>query len=300
VGANPNGVVFNPNNNKLYVAVTNASVVRVLDATKNTIIANISVPGNPFSLALNPRTNLIYVTNSGTKNMSVINSATDMVTAAINIHATTFGVAVNPMTNMIYTGSFDDDILSVINGTTNKVLPPTDPSLTYGTTGIDNAYSVAVDPLTNTVYVGAYHGLKATRALFSIVNGKTSLVVGNLTINAPRLTALVVDPNTGLVYIANPIQNLVHIYDPSKKALVANITATGAWALALNQKTLYVTNSASNRVTVINIATNAVLGTFQVGNAPSGIALNTGTRTVYVTNAKDGTVLAIDASTVPG
>jgi YVTN family beta-propeller protein len=60
---------------------------------------------------------------------------------------------------------------------------------------------------------------------------------------------------------------------------------------------VYVSNSTSNTVSVVNTATNSVIATVPVGTGPQGLAVNpTGTR-VYVVNAGAGSVSVINTTT---
>ena len=62
---------------------------------------------------------------------------------------------------------------------------------------------------------------------------------------------------------------------------------------------LYVTNSAGNDVTVIDVANNKVLGRFEVGPHPHGIAVPTSQDVIYVTieGSKPGRLVSIDPNT---
>ena len=59
---------------------------------------------------------------------------------------------------------------------------------------------------------------------------------------------------------------------------------------------LYVTNSAGNDVTVIDVATNKVVGTIEVGLHPHGIAVPASQEVIYVTieGSKPGRLVTID------
>jgi YVTN family beta-propeller protein len=85
--------------------------------------------------------------------------------------------------------------------------------------------------------------------------------------------------------------------DPS----VTNIYTLGksSTGVALNPDTnmVYVTNSKSNTVSVINGSLNAVYDTIGVGDLPVGIAINPKTNMLYVVDSGSGTVSIIDGST---
>lgn len=69
-----------------------------------------------------------------------------------------------------------------------------------------------------------------------------------------------------------------------------------AIAMSPDGKRAYVTDSANNRVSVVDIATRSVMGSIAVGNDPSGIAIASDGR-AYVVNAGDGTVTVFDTAT---
>jgi YVTN family beta-propeller protein len=77
-------------------------------------------------------------------------------------------------------------------------------------------------------------------------------------------------------------------------SLLLLLFGSQAWAAPF----AYITNGASNNVTVIDTATNTVVGApIAVGAGPFGIAVNqTGTR-VYVTNFFSDSVSVIDTAT---
>src|SRR5258708_1369546 len=66
-------------------------------------------------------------------------------------------------------------------------------------------------------------------------------------------------------------------------------------AVAVNAttNTIYVANSHSNSVSVIDGATNTVTATIAVGTLPKGVAVDPATNTVYVTNAGSNSVSVI-------
>jgi YVTN family beta-propeller protein len=59
----------------------------------------------------------------------------------------------------------------------------------------------------------------------------------------------------------------------------------------------YITNNASNTVSVVDTATNTVTANVAVGTGPTGVAVNAAATRVYVTNSTSSTVSVINTST---
>jgi YVTN family beta-propeller protein len=60
---------------------------------------------------------------------------------------------------------------------------------------------------------------------------------------------------------------------------------------------VYVTNIGSNTVSVINTATNTVMGTVAVGNSPHGVSVSPDGSKVYAANFDSATVSVINTAT---
>ncbi|MCO5384235.1 MAG: PKD domain-containing protein [Methanosarcina barkeri] len=73
--------------------------------------------------------------------------------------------------------------------------------------------------------------------------------------------------------------------------LLMLVNITGAVPFA------YITNSANDTVSVIDMATNNVTTTVPVGSGPGGVAVTSDEKMVYVANSNDGTVSVIDTGT---
>ena len=139
-----------------------------------------------------------------------------------------------------------------------------------------NPDAVAVDSSTGTVYV-ANAGNGSVSVIPANNNGGPRTVTKNIGVGGANADAVAVDSSTGTVYVA---------------------TGTSAVCGPPN-------NSApgcENSVWVIDMSgrepnTGTVIATIPVGTNPDAVAVDPATRTVYVVNAGDGTVSAIDEST---
>jgi YVTN family beta-propeller protein/VCBS repeat-containing protein len=72
---------------------------------------------------------------------------------------------------------------------------------------------------------------------------------------------------------------------------------SGAGAVAATNTRAYVTNRATGTVTVIDTVTATVVGTFNVGPAPDGIAVKPDGTRLYVSSSTNNTVTVLDAAT---
>jgi YVTN family beta-propeller protein len=107
--------------------------------------------------------------------------------------------------------------------------------------------------------------------------------------------ALVVNPLSGNVYVANRGSNNVTVIDGRGGSTTIVAAGWGPAALAVNPATnkIYVANIFSNNVTVINGADN-LTSTLSVGDSPRTIAVNPFTNKIYVANEGSNTVSVID------
>jgi YVTN family beta-propeller protein len=114
-------------------------------------------------------------------------------------------------------------------------------------------------------------------------------------------------PASGTVYVTNLDTNAVTVVNASSRA-TSTIRAPGGGlngplgiAIAPNAKTAYVTNSLSNTVTPIDLATNPPTpqSPIHVGSGPAAIAITANGDMAYVTNFNANTVTPIDLATNP-
>jgi YVTN family beta-propeller protein len=111
------------------------------------------------------------------------------------------------------------------------------------------------------------------------------------------VVSAVVLTQTGLA--APPVQ-AQSVAATSTLAVIRTITVgANPQGVAVNDgdDSVYVTNSGSNTVSVINGRTGTVAGTIAVGTSPQDAAVNEGDDTVYVTNADSDTVSVTNSRT---
>jgi YVTN family beta-propeller protein len=110
---------------------------------------------------------------------------------------------------------------------------------------------------------------------------------------------IVVNPQTGKFYAVNTAQNAVTVLDSSGHLLTRTPVGTEPLSIALNPDTnrIYVTNSGSANVSVIEGNTDRVIATVPVGDLPYTIAVNRLANKVYVSRTFSDVTVIIDGKT---
>lgn len=266
-GAAPSGVLYDPNNNEVYVT----------DAGTST---------------------------SNSQEINVINTSTNTCGTQIQLGGTddqTNALAFNSGSNLVYAASNNNDGVFVINAQTNQLAA----TLQNHTYALDNAQSLAFNPKTNLLYVGEYYGnaAKHPKTGVGVINtanlGVNNGIVYAIGIDGNEANGLAVDPATNTLYVANTVQNLVNVINLATDKPIVNITVAAPTGITYDASNnlVFATNSNTNTVTMISTNTNAVVGTaITVGNGPSFIAVSADGNWIYVTNAKDATLSIVNVS----
>jgi YVTN family beta-propeller protein len=305
-GQYPNSIALNQTTNQIYVTSPgnnaypsgSGSVTAINGATNNiTTFLNLL---NPSAVAVNPVTNRIYVANSAAPNsiVTVIDGATNTMTSVYTGEAS-IALAVNPVTNRIYVANSLDDTVTVIDGASNTILT----TVTAG--ALPSA--IAVNTVTNKIYVA-----NTTSNTVTVINGLTNQAVNVNVGHGP--VALAVNQVTNKIYVANADYTgpnsfaydcTVTEIDGATNATTTILTGTlmsdqaPPTQLAVNAVTnkIYVSNSGSNNVSVIDGVTNAVTNVSTGGIQPNALSVDSVTNRIYVANQQTGNVTAIDGVT---
>jgi YVTN family beta-propeller protein len=258
-----------------------------LQLRADSVLTTINVGGFPAGVAANPATNKVYVGDG--QNLAVIDGKTQQVTARI---ATGAGfVAVNILTNRIYTSSCTQSACSVevIDGQTNKVTANV-PVFGENFIGIQG---LAVNPVTDRIYVSA-----ADNQQLIVIDGKTNTVIDQVFVPS-QPGGISVNPRTNRIYVAGTgFPGLIMVFDGATNALVASITEDfGVNDTAVNflLDRAYVTDS--DKVIVVDGATNQELTRVPAGPFATFVDVNQLNSKVYVVNAANGSVSIIDGKT---
>jgi YVTN family beta-propeller protein len=236
-----------------YIANELSDNVTVIDTRTNTVVGSPTTVGNsPWGVAVAPDGVEVYVANINSGTVSVIDARTNTVTATFHAGSNPYGVAVSPDGSRLYV--------------MNDLLPAT-------VTVLDAATG-------------------ATVATIPIASGNTAAGIAVLPdgskVYAPLLccnaAAAVIDPMTNAVIATIATPNTFN-------ALQAAFSPDGARAYVPQTRFPPPGGEVTNPVlTVIDVATNAVIDTVVLGNtegfvdAANGVVISPDGKKVYVIN----------------
>jgi outer membrane autotransporter protein len=284
-----------------YIANGGSNDVTVINTTTNMVVGSpIGVGSGPVAVAVTPDGKYVYVTNNGSNTISVIDAATNTVVGPpINLVSQAAGIAVTPdgkyayVTNTNIQG-FTGNTVSVINTATNTVLGL---PITVGS----GALGIAITPDGKYAYVANNHD-----DTVSVINTATNTVVGSPIAVGNSPVGVAVTPNGNYVFVTNNSDNTVSVISTATHSVVGPPIGVGnepaGVVITPDGRFAYVANDGSgnmpgNTVSVIDIATDTVVGLVTVGSQPLGIDITPDGKYVYVTNSKDGTVSVINTAT---
>lgn len=251
------------------------------------------------------------------------------VIATVNVGYDPNGIAVNRVTHKVYVANACADSIcasgsiTVIDETTLATTSVLVPTMNLGSSPIP----MAIDTTRNKTYVVTCGSGSCFPGEVAVIDGATLSVsfvrVGNIP------TAVAVDEATNKIYVANSCSGCCGYSATLTVIDGATLSTTSInlqynnydvnAALAINPVTnkIYVTNSCgpnlgcnsgNGTVSVVDGTTLAV-NTLTVGNLPNGVAVNTSTNDIYVTNSNhfpesmtviDGSSLSTTTVLLPG
>ncbi len=283
-----------------YISNAGSNSVSVIDTETNTVVGSpLTVESQPAGVAVTPDGKYAYVTNNGSNTISIIDTVTNTVIGSITLGSQPASIAVTPdgkyayVTNTNIQG-FAGNTVSVINTATNTVLGS---PITVGS----GAFGVAITPDGKYAYVANNHGTTV-----SVINTATNTVIGPPIAVGNSPVGVAVTPNGKYVFVTNNSDNTVSVISTATHSAVGPPIGVGndpaGVVITPDGRFAYVANNGSgavnsNTVSVIDIATDTVVGSVTVGNKPLGIDVTPDGKYVYVTNSNDGTVSVINTAT---
>ncbi len=265
----------------------------------NPIIRTLNFLGSqPWAVGIDPRTQLAYVANRGSRQVAVVDVRNNTPVNFVDVGTNPERVMVDSRNAHVFVTNVIDNTISVLDAANNGAFLST---MTLG----PSVGFTAVDTSSNLVYVPSNCAnppvCDVGGAYLHKIDGVTRSFISSDAVALPAVgTGVVFDEVNRSVYVAM-VNDQVAVVDPVAKTVLQVIdVGSQPKGMAINPVTrkLYVTNSNANSVSVIDLATNAVVKTeFVFSNAPERVAVDPIINRIYVAGYGSFLVDRIDGNT---
>jgi|GEM_PF-4729961 DNA-binding beta-propeller fold protein YncE len=109
------GIAVNPVTNRLYITLSTAGGVQVLEGVGYTEIAYSGTGAEPEAVAVNTVTNTIYIANLAGQTVTILDGSTNLGQYTLSVPSP-WAIAVNEATNLIYVAGGNTSTFTVIDG----------------------------------------------------------------------------------------------------------------------------------------------------------------------------------------
>ena len=209
VGAGPNSIAFDSENNRMYVTNSGGSwnennplagdSISVIDTSSNIVIETVTAAGagghgnTPHGIAFDSANNRVYYAIGNWQfvedYVSVMNTADNSVSAKVTVGERPEDIAFDSANNRMYVTNTNDDTVSVINTANNSVIA----TISVG----DGPNGIAFDSANNRMYVA-----NNTDDTVSVIDTATNSVIDTIPVG-DNPNSIAFDPVNNRMYVTN-------------------------------------------------------------------------------------------------
>ncbi len=262
VGEAPRGITASSDGTKIYVANSGSNSISVIDTSVNRVSATIDNWGYaPEELVLSGDDNTLFVTNPDSNNVSVIDVASNMVVGRINVGEKPIDIVADTERRKIYVSNYYSLSISVVDMGTNMVEKTIRLSSNPKYLALCDDHLYVSNESMNDIY---------------IVHIPYSSSDSIDTVNIGSRSEYLVCGLANRVYAGNIAFDEISFLHTRLGMITKNIAVGDSPAgmdIDAMRRKLYVVNKSSRDVSVIDIKTERVVKTVQVGKKPHDIVL---------------------------
>lgn len=266
--------------------------VTVINGTSDTVAKFLPLNQRPGTFTYDSRNGDLYVTDFCFNNgIFVLNGSTGANVSWIPTPAQgncngPFALAFDPVTRLVYAALSNPASLLAINGSTNQVVA----SYTLSPAEMGPGNPIVVNLATGSLYVTTGPA-SLVQFYLSVVNGWNGSVESSLLVNGSSPT-LTYDPLTGHVYVvtstlgygtSNLEGTLLTLDEAATRILASTPVGYLPYEAAADSANgdIYVTNTYSNNISVVNGTTSRPIGSVPVDPDPWSIVYDARNRCLY-------------------
>ena len=259
VDRSPMGIVASPDGDKLYVANSGSNNISVIDTGLSRVINKIANFGySPAELALSEDGLTLYATNPNSDNISVIDTLSNIVTGWIYVGNNPADIVVDQDRRKVYVANKASNSVSIVN---------------VNTSAVEDTVTVGFNPTGVAIHQDKLYVTNTGSNSISVIDIPSYSVTK--TISLSQKPMWLVSGLSGRIYVSSADNEVSFIY-PSMDMTTRNISVgdlPSQMAVDSLRRKLYVVNTMSEDISVIDLATKRLKTVIQVGRRPHGIAL---------------------------
>ena len=259
VDQSPMGIVASPDGDKIYVANSGSNNISVIDTGLNRVINTIANFGHsPAELALSGDGLTLYTTNPNSDNISVIDTLSNIVTGWIYVGNNPADIVADQNSHKVYVVNKASNSVSIVNVNTSTV---------------ENTVTVGFNPTSVAIHQDKLYVSNAGSNSISVIDIPSYSVTK--TISLSQKPMWLVSGLSDRIYVSGADNEVSFIY-PSMDMTTRNISVgdlPSQMAVDSLRRKLYVVNTMSEDLSVIDLTKKRLKTVIQVGRRPHGIAL---------------------------
>ena len=259
VDRSPMGIVASPDGDKIYVANSGSNNISVIDTGLSRVINKIANFGySPAELALSEDGLTLYATNPNSDNISVIDTLSNIVSGWIYVGNNPADIVVDQDRRKVYVANKTSNSVSIVN---------------VNTSAVENTVTVGFNPTGVAIHQDKLYVTNTGSNSISVIDIPSYSVTK--TISLSQKPMWLVSGLSDRIYVSGADNEVSFIY-PSMDMTTRNISVgdlPSQMAVDSLRRKLYVVNTMSEDISVIDLATKRLKTVIQVGRRPHGIAL---------------------------
>ncbi|HLO25895.1 MAG TPA: CFI-box-CTERM domain-containing protein, partial [Geobacteraceae bacterium] len=300
-GSLPEGVAFNPDGRRAYVANRGDGTVSMINTATNQVMVSTPVGSGSAvtvqGVSVSPDGRRVYVDfyagDTGTRGVSVLHATTTSVLDTIPLGTgqpvpvgpNPQGLSVSPDGRTLYVANnVDGGSVTVIDIATKQQLT----SVAMGTGAVPRGVAASPDGLRAYLAFGGVNAIK----VFDLASQSVTATIA--VDSSPA--GIVVSPDGGKVYVANELANSVSVIDTTTNQVTATLTGfvtPVGIAISPDGSRLFVVNRGNSTISAVRTADNGYDASIPVGAGPVGIAVSPDGKQAYATNSANNSVAQI-------
>lgn len=265
VGTKPGGISITPDGNYAYIANWASNNISILDTKNNEIVDTISVQEAPAGIAFTPDGKWGYVVNEESGSISIIDTKLKRVDSTIQLSKWLLDISFSLDGRFAYITRQDPF------GTGSVIKIDTTTKTAVNTTGLQEwPNAIGITPDGNYLYIA-----NAGSNNVLVLNTSSDTITSTIPLPGDWTGAMAIDKAGDFAYVSTFFSNLIIKINIHSNTVVNTISTENPWGIALtpNGRYAYVANRNTDKISIIDLSTDTVIGYIPVGDEPVGITI---------------------------